>query len=121
MSDELRGLMEKVAMDAAVKMITDGDLDDAIEEIVIKQIRDGKGNGLTEVGFVLNMAVYILDSGCPSFLAAKRRAGLAYKEFKRDNGVKFGDHGWDWTAAGAIDVAQGYEADYYEVAEEAEE
>jgi len=33
-SDELRGLMEKVAMDAAVKMITDGDLDDAIEEIV---------------------------------------------------------------------------------------
>jgi hypothetical protein len=113
---EVRGFVEQAALDAAERFITSGAFDDAISEVIVDAVRFGKDEGLSQVGFVLKMAVELIDRSRPKlgFAEAKRRASKAYHEFLRDNRIKFGDAEWDWSGRGARAVTFEYEIAHWE-------
>lgn len=43
-------------------------------------------------------------------------AARAYRDFLREERIRFGDPAYDWTAAGARDLIQAVEIDYWETA-----
>lgn len=108
----------RVAISAAEDAIKSGVFDSQIERVIIDQVREGHGDRpLTRVGFILTMTVEMIDRSSPplTFKAAKALAYQAYEEFCANNGgVKFGDPGWDWSAAGAKTMAEEYSIQYWE-------
>jgi hypothetical protein len=105
----------RTIVDEAADLIRSGAFDDAISGIIVDGIRSGSDDGLTEIGFVLKMAVELIDRSSPhmSFDDAKRLAGYTYQLFRKENRVKFGDADWDWSGRGAREVIHGYEIDYW--------
>jgi len=106
------------AVNAVAKLIRRGAFNDQICAIIADTSRNGPDDGLTRIGFVSKMTVHIMDSSRPpiSLMAAKSLAWQAYDEFRRDNNVKFGDAGWDWSGRGAREIAQEYVINYFEEA-----
>lgn len=107
-----------VATRAAENAIKAGTFDSQIEGILVEQVRKGYGEiPLTRVGFILTMAVEMIDRSSPrlEFKVAKEMAYQAYEDFRKDNlGVKFNDPQWDWSAAGARALAHEYAIQYWE-------
>jgi hypothetical protein len=91
-------------------------LDKAIECVTIQTVRS-RVSGFSRVGFVLRIAVALMDASRPtlSFERAKEIAGEVYRQFRADNeGVKFGTEGFDWDASAAITLAEEYEIQHWE-------
>lgn len=113
---ELGEQIEKIVIDHAAELIRRGAFDDAITDVIVDAVRKGPDNGLTRTGFILKMAVEMIDYSTPplSFQQAKARAVQAYHEHKRDCRIFFGEPGWDWSGVGARIVAHEYEIDLWE-------
>lgn len=109
--------IEDLALSAAKDLIVGGAFDGEIEAIIVSTLRK-RDTGLNELGFVLKMAVEMMDRSAPalSFSEAKRLAGIAYMEFRRDSRVKFGDPAYAWDGPAARIVAHEYSIDYWEQA-----
>lgn len=116
MSSALSNWIGRKAVEHTVNAMKGGEFDYAIERVVIQSIRTGPDDGLSRLGYILKMAIELMDRSCPpiSFQQAQRLANDAYHQFRRDNNVRFGDAGWDWTGRGARIVAQEYVIAYWE-------
>lgn len=112
--------LEDIVLEAAEKAIKAGRFDKDIARVICDAVREGpKANQeYTEVGFLLRMAVEVIDRSSTeiAFSKAKAIASQAYHEFKHDNSVKFGDSGWDWSESAAVEIIELYEIDYWEAA-----
>jgi hypothetical protein len=109
-------ILEYAVEAIAADMIKRGVFDDQIAAVIVDTIRSGKDDGLTRIGFILKMAVEIMDRSRPrlSFDAAKKEAGAAFADFLRDSRIKFDDVGYDWSGRGAREVAHTYVIEYFE-------
>lgn len=108
---------EKSAVDIACDAVVTGAFDEAIAGLIVNTVRDARDNDLTHMGFLLKIAVELIDRSTPqlSFSVAREIAQEVWVQFRRDNEmVKFGDPGWDWSGAGARILAQEYEIDFWE-------
>lgn len=107
------------AVELAIKALEGGVFDDAIEEVIVKTVREGRDSDLSRIGFILKIAVELIDKSKPA-IPYKRARDMAYEvyaQFRRDNGmVKFGHPDWDWSGSAARLLAQEYEIDHWEPA-----
>jgi len=112
----MSSLVAKAVEQAAADLVRSGAFDEAIFKIVADTVRRGRDAGLSETGFVMKMAVEIMDLSRPTipFRAARRMAGAAYSEFLRENKIQFGEPGWDWSGASARLVVHEYETDHWD-------
>lgn len=117
MTDLGRQIAQTV-VEAAEELVRAGAFDDSITDVVVTTIRSAPDEGLTETGFILKMTVEVMAKSVPSlkFASAKKIAIRGYRDFLRENSVKFGDPGWDWSGAGAREIAHEYEIAYWEIA-----
>lgn len=105
------------AVNAAANAITAGRFDRQIEAVIVETVRNGRDSGLSRTGFILKIAVELIDKSIPpmSYHHACKMAREVYAEFRRGNDmVKFGDPGWDWSGDGARTLAREYEIDLWE-------
>lgn len=104
------------AVASTVEAMKAGAFDADIQRVIVQSIREGEDEHLTRLGFILKMAIELMDRARPSvgFQEAQRLANDAYHEFRRDNRVKFGDTGWDWSGRGARTLAFEYVISYWE-------
>lgn len=110
--------VESIALSTASDAVRSGAFDPYFEAIIIDRTRSGPDIGLTRVGFIMKMAVEIIDHSRPpiSFHRAKGMASAALASFEKDNdGVKFGDPDWDWSGAAARELIHEYEIDHWEL------
>lgn len=107
--------METV-VDMASEALRSGAFNDALEAEIIKFVREGSDHGLTEIGFILKMAVHLMSrsNGSVNFDTAKRLASSAYREFLKSEEISFGDPEYDWSGASAREMADEFEADHWE-------
>lgn len=116
----LRKFIERAAVDIAANAIAAGEFDNAIEGIIVDTVRTGKDTNLSRVGFILKIAVELIDKSKPplAFKKARDMAHEVYNQFRRDNEmVKFGASGWDWSGVGARELANEYEITHWEIAQ----
>lgn len=100
----------------AAEAIEQGVFDDAIQGIIVDTLRQ-RDTGLSRVGFIMKIAVELVDRSTPPlpFVQARDIAYEVYAQFRHDNEmVKFGHPDWDWSGAGARTLAQEYEIDHWE-------
>lgn len=107
--------MESV-VDMASEALRSGAFNDALEAEIVKFVCEGSDQGLTEVGFILKMAVHLMSrsNGSVGFDLAKRLASSAYREFLKSEKIIFGDPGYDWSGSSAREIADEFEADHWE-------
>jgi len=100
----------------ASEAISSGAFDEQIEGIIIQTARSGPDTGLTEIGFIIQMALRLMDRSQPtiSFTRSKQIASGAYRDFLTSEKIEFGDAGYDWSGGGARTLADEFEADYWE-------
>jgi hypothetical protein len=105
-----------VALQAAEDAIKSGAFDDAITAVIIDQVRAGRDDGLTRTGFILKMAVEMIDRSTPKIglRHAQCLAVQVHRAYCRDNKIEFGKPGWGWGGSDARAIAHEYEIDFWE-------
>ena len=109
---ELKASAEKVVQEFAES----DKFKELIHDTIIDILRDAPNDKpLTLVGFINKMAIAMFDAanGGMTYDQAKSMASATWREFAKDEGIKFGDDGYDWTGFGAITLARECSIEYW--------
>jgi len=108
---------ERIAHKAVDDYFASEAFSNLLHESILGAIRRGPNDKpLTFVGFICKMAITMFDAagGTLSWDDAKEMAMDVWRDFQKDEKIKFGQDGYDWDGAAASVLAYEYQINYWE-------